>query len=194
MAIFSFKKRLCFILLQVLFLVLQPSHYTKTPLGEKKFLFKLYSIFITQTRLQYLNIYPVFQSYLNNFSFDLRHLKAESQGKIWASESNSEVARAQLHIHSEPTAVLALHGVTQDDAGTYRCRVDFKRSPTRYRKITLHVIGIHFCICQNSVRWLANFPTNQPILIDNSHICINEIHLDPKLKKKLSNPQNLQII
>ena len=57
---FSFKKRLCFILLQVLFLVLQPSHYTKTPLGEKKFLFKLYSIFITQTRLQYLNIYPVF--------------------------------------------------------------------------------------------------------------------------------------
>ena len=51
------------------------------------------------------------------------------------------MARAQLFTHSEPTAVLALHGVTQEDAGTYRCRVDFKRSPTRYRKIALDVIG-----------------------------------------------------
>ena len=75
------------------------------------------------------------------FSFDLRTQSLDSHGKIWASETNSEVTRAQLHIHSEPTAVLALHGVAQEDAGTYRCRVDFKRSPTRYRKITLDVIG-----------------------------------------------------
>ena len=74
-------------------------------------------------------------------SFDLRRQSLDSHGKIWASETNSEVARAQLHIHSEPTAVLALHGVAQEDAGTYRCRVDFKRSPTRYRKIALDVIG-----------------------------------------------------
>ena len=74
-------------------------------------------------------------------SFDLRTESLDSHGKIWASETNSEVTRAQLHIHSEPTAVLALHGVAQEDAGTYRCRVDFKRSPTRYRKITLDVIG-----------------------------------------------------
>ena len=71
----------------------------------------------------------------------MRRQSLDSHGKIWASETNSEVARAQLHIHSEPTAVLALHGVAQEDAGTYRCRVDFKRSPTRYRKITLDVIG-----------------------------------------------------
>ena len=74
-------------------------------------------------------------------SFDLRQQSLDSQGKIWASETDLEAARAQLHTHSEPTAVLALHGVTQEDAGTYRCRVDFKRSPTRYRKITLDVIG-----------------------------------------------------
>lgn len=74
------------------------------------------------------------------YSFDLRTQSLDSHGKIWASETNSEVTRAQLHIHSEPTAVLALHGVAQEDAGTYRCRVDFKRSPTRYRKITLDVI------------------------------------------------------
>ena len=74
-------------------------------------------------------------------SFDLRQQSLDDQGKIWASESNSKMARAQLFTHSEPTAVLALHGVTQEDAGTYRCRVDFKRSPTRYRKIALDVIG-----------------------------------------------------
>ena len=74
-------------------------------------------------------------------SFDLRRQSLDSHGKIWASETNSEMARAQLHIHSEPTAVLALHGVTQEDAGTYNCRVDFKKSPTRYRKIALDVIG-----------------------------------------------------
>ena len=82
-------------------------------------------------------------------SFDLRRQSLDSHGKIWASETNSEVARAQLHIHSEPTAVLALHGVTQEDAGTYNCRVDFKKSPTRYRKIALDVIG-KFKLCDVS--------------------------------------------
>ena len=75
------------------------------------------------------------------YSFDLRQQSLDDQGKIWASESNAEMARAQLFTNSEPTAVLALHGVTREDAGTYRCRVDFKRSPTRYRKIALDVIG-----------------------------------------------------
>ena len=83
-------------------------------------------------------------------SFDLRRQSLDSHGKIWASETNSDVARAQLHIHSEPTAVLALHGVTQEDAGTYNCRVDFKKSPTRYRKIALDVIGKFKLMCLKS--------------------------------------------
>ena len=90
------------------------------------------------------------------YSFDLRGDMADPDGKIWASAevisgggaSSASVDnverdsyRAQLHTRSEPTAVLSLLGVTEGDAGSYRCRVDFKRSPTRYWKVVLQVIG-----------------------------------------------------
>ena len=92
------------------------------------------------------------------YSFDLRGDIADPDGKIWASAeiggggvggapSGAAAAverdsyRAQLHTKSEPTAVLSLLGVTEGDAGAYRCRVDFKRSPTRYWKVVLQVIG-----------------------------------------------------
>ena len=79
------------------------------------------------------------------YSFDLRGDIADPDGKIWASAEiggeERDSYRAQLHTRSEPTAVLSLLGVTEGDAGSYRCRVDFKRSPTRYWKVVLQVIG-----------------------------------------------------
>ena len=90
------------------------------------------------------------------YSFDLRGDIADPDGKIWASAEigggveappgasaavERDSYRAQLHTKSEPTAVLSLLGVTEGDAGSYRCRVDFKRSPTRYWKVVLQVIG-----------------------------------------------------
>ena len=101
-----------------------------------------------------VSTFPIFSS------FDLRGDLPDPDGKIWAGEErgggggsggNSNVGgkrdheddgyRAQLHTKSQPTAVLSLLGVTEKDAGTYKCRVDFKRSPTRYWKVNLDVIG-----------------------------------------------------
>ena len=103
------------------------------------------------------------------YSFDLRGDIADPDGKIWASAEigggveappgaaaavERDSYRAQLHTKSEPTAVLSLLGVTEGDAGSYRCRVDFKRSPTRYWKVVLQVIG---------ERAGSSFNTAQPV-------------------------------
>ena len=77
------------------------------------------------------------------YSFDLRPRARgqEEEGKLWASEDGDNTPRAQLNVNSRPTAFLALFGVKEKDGGTYRCRVDFKKSPTRFWKVQLTVIG-----------------------------------------------------
>jgi len=74
------------------------------------------------------------------YSFDLRNESPASGGRLWANEDGGNSPRAELNIRSQPTAFLSLYGVKEKDGGTYRCRVDFKKSPTRFWKVDLTVI------------------------------------------------------
>ena len=48
--------------------------------------------------------------------------------------------RAQFVTEREPPA-LRLHSVSAADQALYRCRVDFRSSPTRNQRVNLTVIG-----------------------------------------------------
>jgi hypothetical protein len=71
---------------------------------------------------------------------DIRGKVAE-MGVHW---KDSEVVdeRAYFRTVTEP-ATLSLDTVDESDEAIYRCRVDFKTSPTRNYKVKLTVIGKH---------------------------------------------------
>lgn len=82
------------------------------------------------------------KNYLNAYffrcSFDVRG-RAFTKALHW---SDPEIfgPRAYFVTVSKPAA-LTLDGVQLDDEGIYRCRVDFKTTPTRNFAINLTVIG-----------------------------------------------------
>lgn len=72
------------------------------------------------------------------FSFDVRG-RAFNKALNW-SDSTAVGPRAYFVTVTKPAA-LSLEAVQLDDEGIYRCRVDFKNSPTKNFQVNLTVIG-----------------------------------------------------
>ncbi|KAA0203441.1 hypothetical protein HAZT_HAZT010523, partial [Hyalella azteca] len=70
---------------------------------------------------------------------DARESSNLYSGKHWADSEQLD-RRANLQVRRPGQQGLYLSRLTEDDAGEYRCRVDFKSSPTRNARIILEII------------------------------------------------------
>ncbi|XP_072930220.1 neural cell adhesion molecule 1-A-like [Epargyreus clarus] len=81
------------------------------------------------------------------YSYDVRGRTA-NQPKLWSSPTGFG-SRAYFRATASP-ATLLIDNVSTDDTGVYRCRVDFRNSPTRNLRINFTVIT----------------PPNRPVIMD----------------------------
>ena len=77
-------------------------------------------------------------NYFVYFSLDIRDRPIE-QGKHW-SDDRTLGSRAYFVI-DPPQSFLTIDSVEETDMGIYKCRVDFKYSPTKNYQVNLTVIG-----------------------------------------------------
>lgn len=73
------------------------------------------------------------------YSVDLRARPLE-QAKHWKNERLA--SRAQFDTSAASSAAFMLSNVSEDDDGIYRCRVDFRHTPTRHVRYQLNVVQL----------------------------------------------------
>ena len=71
-------------------------------------------------------------------SYDARNTKVQ-EGVHW-SDMEHLGDRGYFEVNTNP-ATLRIKNVTKEEAGVYRCRLDFKSSPTQNILVNLTVIG-----------------------------------------------------
>lgn len=85
-----------------------------------------------------MQLFPLMDFSHFRFSFDVRG-RQFGQAKLWSSPTVFG-SRAFFSTANSP-AQLKVDNIQLADEGMYRCRVDFRNSPTRNLKINLTVIG-----------------------------------------------------
>ena len=73
------------------------------------------------------------------FSFDVRGRRQFNNALLWSSPK--ALGPRAFFIAASNPAHLSIDRLETKDEGIYRCRVDFKNSPTRKQKMNLTVIG-----------------------------------------------------
>lgn len=105
------------------------------------------------------------------YSFDVRG-RQFGQAKLWSSPA-AFGSRAFFRTASHP-AQLLVDDIKLSDEGMYRCRVDFRNSPTRNLKINFTVIGERFFASvvknEQNLIYYKNFshsvPPQKPVIYD----------------------------